>query len=175
MTNWAYFLSWNLGFLSLFSVLFSWFVAYEQCLITEACLHHIDQPPLIRISKCFYVFVHHLQSFVGKLLKSICLFGTKSVVTVVLCQKEKCRWFFLPWIVDWTFHHVFDLICWYSKCRKIFFIQNWKVSFSLPFYFEKKLSKMSLWKKYFRSLLHLVFLLALFTLRKAKTNTCICI
>lgn len=87
MTDWAYFSPWNLGFLPLFSALFSCFAAYEQYLIVEACLHYIVQPPLVRISKCFYAFVHHLQSFVEKLLKSNCRFGTKSVVTVVLCQK----------------------------------------------------------------------------------------
>ena len=116
MTDWTYFHSWNLGFLSLFSALLNWFAAYEQYLITEAYLHHIDQPPLIRISKCFHVFVHHLQSFVEKLLKSTCRFGTKSVVTVILCQKEKCHGVFLPWIVDWTFCHVFwfDLLIFWS-------------------------------------------------------------
>jgi len=69
----------------------------------------------------FCVFVFHLQSFVEKLFKSICRFGTKSVVIVVLCRKEKCREFFLPLITDWTLLHVFDLIYLYSKCWKNFF------------------------------------------------------
>ena len=56
MIDWTLFPSRNWGFLTLFSILFSCFPAYEQCLLTEAYLHHIDQPPLIKISECFLYF-----------------------------------------------------------------------------------------------------------------------
>jgi len=71
------FLSLKFGFFPLFSALFSCFASYEQYLIVEASFIYIIQPPLIRITKCFYVFAHHLQSLVKKLLKSNCRFGAK--------------------------------------------------------------------------------------------------
>lgn len=128
-------------FLSLFSALFNYFAAYEHYLIVEASLLYIVQPPLIRISKCFYVFVHHLKSFVEKLLKSNYCFGAKKCRNYRFVSKRKVSLSF-PSLDSWlNFLSCiwFDLLIFWSV-KSILYSKSKSVILSF-FHFEEKLSK----------------------------------
>jgi len=72
--------------------------------------------------------------------------------------------------LDWNFCHVFDLIFWYLKCQKNFLFEIEKCRLVFLSILKKKLSKMSLWKKYFRYLMHLVFLFGILHIKENKNK-----